>query len=169
MADEVPGPQEFEGPHFPHGWHPYEDYLNVHLSHMRSLLDEGLVLNDELSFVEVEDDGRLIQVNITGRVECTQRVIVQVDKWLKVQPDLSHRPLVRSYLYTYHAWLEFEGADPRWLIRYDNSLVEALHRHTYDPHTGEELAKFPIDLNELPNLDQFIRMAIDLGRMGQEL
>ena len=61
MADKLPSadqPQKTPE-QWPHDWHPYDDYLNVHTRHMENLLNEGVVLRDGLSRNEITVRGQI--------------------------------------------------------------------------------------------------------------
>lgn len=164
MAEPVPGPAGFAGPHFPHDWDPWDNYQTVHLSRMDRLERAGVILRQRISFVVVDDEltGEPTEIHVHGQVEGAGGVRIHIDKRLEVRRRADGRLEVRGRLYAYHAWRGStrEGRD---LLRYDSSPAEPLHRHEFDPATGSELAKTPIDLTELPNLDQFIEMAVALG------
>lgn len=127
---------------------------------MQRLEESGLVLRNRLTFTEVRDGGRPQQVQVRGRIECANDVVVFVDKWLEVRRGRQGRNEVRAFSYSYHAWI---WSSRRQLLRYDSAHgLHALHRHRFDPHTGEEQVT-AVSLKDLPTLDGVIREAVDLA------
>ena len=127
---------------------------------MTILVDEGLVEQDNLNIEEVLDGRRLTSVFIRGYVKCCKGVMIRVDKELAVQRNRSGRLYVKGCDYSYHAWLSATGQE---LLRYDMAHEPpTLHRHMFDPVTGQEQVTY-IELDELPTLDAFIRLAIELA------
>ena len=162
MVDPIPRPDTAGGAVWSHDWHPYEDYLTVHHRYMTNLINEGLVIRDDLTFHETKDrQGRLVQVNIEGRIDCVDGLAIQVDKWVEADSVRN----VRGYSYSYHAWLvETE----RLVIRYDNShQINDLHCHIPNPTSGAE-AIYSVPMDSLPTLDGFIRNAIEMARNAKE-
>lgn len=126
---------------------------------MRQLEDEGITLEDRLSFRSRYDAGaRLTSIRILGRLRCHRDVSVQVDKTLAVR-YVRGVPQVRGIDYAYHAWLAATEQD---ILRYDMAHGEALHCHVFDLATGES-ALLPVPLDMLPSLDGFVRMACRLA------
>ncbi len=165
MADRLFGAQEPEESvrAWTHDWISYEQYQVVHVSHLRRLQDEGLVLRDGLSFYEsVDGSGKLALVTIRGRVACCDDVAIRVDKKLKVRRGQSNRLEVVTNSYQYHAWVRQRLGTPRRdLIRYDNSRAHdsRLHRHVFT-RRGEQVE--PVTLAEMPTLGEFIRQAVKM-------
>ena len=129
---------------------------------MRGLERQGIVLRDGLSFIEVRVGGRLERVRIAGRVECAAGVTVYVRTVLDARTRRDGRAEVRGAFCAWHAWRE-AGGRTRSLLRYDSSPFEALHRHVFDPATGADIGKVPVRREDMPDLDQAIRLAADLG------
>ncbi len=130
---------------------------------MRALEREGLVISDGLTFHEVRFGRRkiLVQVNIRGHIQCTDDLLIDVDKWLEVD----QRRNVRGVSYSYHAWLV---AADRQVLRYDMSHgIDELHCHLFDMRSGQETAVIPVSLDRLPSLDAFIRIAVKMVRDAQ--
>ena len=130
---------------------------------MESLEAEGLVYRDNLSFREVRrPTGEIAWVNVRGRIECSDAVLIRVDKWLATASGIRNQLMVRGQWYSYHAWLRRK---PRIdLLRYDNSHGESqLHRHFFD-EAGQEIAVEPVAFDSLPRLDLLIREAVGLVR-----
>jgi hypothetical protein len=124
---------------------------------MTTLVNEGLIEEDTLDIEEVLVNRRLTSVFIHGHVHCSNGVIVRVDKELAVQRNKSGHLYVKGSDYSYHAWLSATGQE---ILRYDMAHASArLHRHLFDPTTGQEQIT-DIELDELPTLDAFIRLAI---------
>ena len=171
MANDEPavgGLPEEPGAPWLHDWYSYDQYRNVHESYMERLAQQGVVLESNLSFIEVSDHTGLSRVNLTGDIICADGVSVSVEKTLMVLKPANRRPLVKGRFYSYHAWLRDEAEGD--LIRYDNADGEDdLHRHDFDPRTGAETARTSIDISELPTLGAFIPQAVELGRRAREL
>jgi len=149
-----------------HDWHPYEDYLNIHARYMRHLFDAGTVVRDHLVFTEIRDAGELRFVHIAGRIECSNGVVIEADKWLAVRRGRSNRHEVKGVSYSYHAWRQ--GVDKE-LLRYDTSHgMDSLHRHAFDRATGDEIEIQPIRLEELPTLAGVIEEAVRLAESPEE-
>jgi hypothetical protein len=129
---------------------------------MESLLSEGLVIQDHLTFNEQRHGGRLLEVHIEGRIDCDCGLCISVDK--RLEADVIGRN-VRSYSYSYHAWITATG---QAVIRYDNAHgLNDLHCHIFDLNTGEgSLHTVPID--KLPTLDSFIRIAVKMVQDAQK-
>ena len=143
-----------------HDWHPYEDYLNVHTRYMTALLAAGTVIRDRLSRLEVQDGGELIAVQLRGRVECTNQLVVFVDKWLDVRRQRRGQYETKGMSYSYHAWVR---GTRRTLLRYDSAHgLDGLHCHRLLP-SGEELVH-SVKLDALPTLTGFIEEAVGLAR-----
>ena len=104
LALSLPLPDEAGGVVWPHDWHPYQDYVDVHHSHLRRLEDEGILLEDGLSFVPAYEQRirRLTSVRIVGRLRCHHDVSIQVDKTLLVR-YVRGVLQVRGVDYSYHA------------------------------------------------------------------
>lgn len=127
---------------------------------MRRLEREGLVLRDELSFVEIAWQGERIQVQLTGWIECCDNVRIFVDKWMEVGVREDGREDVRTYSYSYQACFR----DGRDILRYDSAHgLDDLHRHHIDPVTKREVRE-KVPLDEMPTLDGAIREAITLAQ-----
>jgi len=128
---------------------------------MRGLVNEGVVLHDGLSFVAYFDRGLPARVNLRGRVHCRDGVVLMVDKWLEVRRNARGQDEVRGYSYTYEAW-RLPGENQ--VLRYDSSHgLDNLHRHSFDPVTGDEVEVVTIALDQLPTLDRVIREAAAPG------
>ena len=124
---------------------------------MKQLADEGLVEQDNLRFEEVRGDRRKLEsVFIRGTVNCCNGVKIQVDKELEVSRDASGHLYVRGCDYAYHAWFTATGQE---ILRYDMAHQSQLHVHLIDPTTHQEQIT-DIDIDQLPTLGDFIRIAI---------
>ena len=141
------------------GWFPYQRYVSIHQSSMDSLEAEGLVQRDTLTFREIRTPGgALAAVNLRGRIECCERIVIAVNKWLDTAINDWSQLVVQGRSYSYHAWVR---ARPRRdLLRYDDGHGE-LHRHFFDA-TGVEVGIQPVALDSLPRLDLLIREAVAL-------
>ena len=156
MAPDAPDVGAAPRRRWPRGWHNYDNYRVTHDNHMDALVEEGVVVRDTLTFRENRDAaGRLVEVNLRGRIETANGGVLVVNKWL----DVRHAPRaeVRTHEYAYHA---FVRAAPRRrdLFRYDNCHggLETLHRHAFGPD-GNPTGIEPVAHDELPPLDQIIR------------
>lgn len=142
-------------------WFPYQSYVSVHQSSMASLEAEGLIHRDTLTFREiVTPSGALSAVNLRGRIECCDRVVIAVNKWLDTAINDWGQLVVRGNSYSYHAWVR--GGPRREVLRYDDGHGE-LHRHFFDM-AGIEVAVEPVTLDSLPRLDLIIREAVAIVR-----
>lgn len=160
MVDRLPRPEEVGGAVWPHNWFPYEGYKTVHERYINDAINEGIIIENRLAFNEVRQGRRLIEVNIKGRIECEYGLTIFVDKWLKV--DDTQR--VRGSDYNYHAMLTNPLQD---VIRYDNSHgPNELHCHLFNLENGTETIH-PIQIEDLPTLDRFIRIAFQLVKDAQ--
>ena len=101
-------------------------------------------------------------MHIEGRIDCDCGLCISVDK--RLEADVIGRN-VRSYSYSYHAWITATG---QAVIRYDNAHgLNDLHCHIFDLNTGEgSLHTVPID--KLPTLDSFIRIAVKMVQDAQK-
>lgn len=128
---------------------------------MDRLEREGLVLRNELSFVDIlGSKGERLQVQLTGWIECRDRVRIFVDKWMEVGVRDDGRESVRTYSYSYHGCFR----DGREILRYDSAHGLAdLHRHRIDPASGHEVRE-GVALDALPTLDGVIRETLDLAQ-----
>ena len=131
---------------------------------MERLRREALVFRDFISFRESEDSaGELVAVHILGVVSCSEEVLIRVDKKMLVRRDDQNRYEVRTQFYQYHAMMAGRAGRPRRnLVRFDNAHGEGLHRHAFDA-SGVETAMRFIELEEMPTLDEFIRLAIPMA------
>ena len=128
---------------------------------MNRLIDEGIVETDSLIFDEIFTGRTLTAVIISGRVVCRDGLCVQVNKRLDVRAATGGGYDVKGAHYDYHAWL---SAADQPVLRYDNSHEWlGLHVHVFDPGTGKELTE-QIELENLPTLDRFIRLAIERAK-----
>lgn len=156
MDERLPQPGMAGGAVWPHDWHSYNDYQDVHYSHLRNLEREGILLENLLSIEESTDSGELTAVRIRGELRCRHDVAVSVDKTLDVR-YVAGKPEVKGVLYTYHAWIA--GTDQS-VIRYDMSHHWlGLHCHLFDLKSGGETTFSNLSLDALPSLDEFIRIA----------
>jgi hypothetical protein len=161
MADQLPRPETVGGAVWAHDWHPYQSYLTVHDRYINNLFNEGIIVENYLVFDEIRENGKLIEVNVRGRIECVYGLCISVDKWLEVDQEQN----VRGYSYSYHAWLV--EADQE-VIRYDSAYgLNELHCHLFDPSTKRESIQ-PCPIDRLPTMDAFIRIAVKLVRDAQE-
>lgn len=134
---------------------------------MEALEQAGLVLRNHLAFVHTEDDGLLIEVGLSGIIECAQAVFIKVDKSLEVRKVQSGQLQVKGKDYAYHAYLREPQRD---LMRYCSAHgLDDLHCHNFDLATGDETDQPRIRIAELPTLGEFIPRAVDLGRQAREL
>lgn len=126
---------------------------------MDSLAAEALVFRDTLTFRELrKESGALRWVNLRGRIQCCDGVVIAVNKGLDVALNDRNQIVVRGNAYSYHAWVR--GRPRRHILRYDNSHGEnALHRHFFDV-AGNQIAIEPVSLDSLPRLDLVIREAV---------
>lgn len=138
-----------------HDWYPYHSYIDVHSSYMDRLADEGIVIHDHVSFIEIRQSDSLEFIQVVGRLECADNLVVSVNKLLEVRFSPSRRLEVRGLDYSYHAWTR-NGCD---VLRYDNAHGP-LHRHAFDLRRCVEEGVSAIDLDSLPTLDEFVREAI---------
>lgn len=141
-----------------HDWYSYEKYLSLQDGYLRQLEDEGTIVNNQLTTLEIPNRPNLETVNITGRIVCAQSVLIAVDKWLEARRNEGGHIEVKGYSYTYHAWISGEPA----IVRYDSSHgIDDIHRHYVDPSTGKDYPE-PIPLSDLPTLNEFILEALAL-------
>lgn len=120
---------------------------------MTELMDVGAVLKDNLSRVETRDRGELVTVRIHGSIECSNDLLVVVDKWLDVRRDDRGQHQVKGRRYVYQALIRTTGVT---VLRYDNAHGDdRLHRHVQ----GEK-EPMPISLEELPTLTGFIEESL---------
>jgi len=149
-----------------HDWYPYQNYLDVHYSHMNKLLAEQLVLRDRTSFDEVRGRG-LEQVTLSGRLECARDLLISVRKLLEVRRGVHNRYEVRTVRYSYHGWIR--GTEHN-VTRYDNAHdYLPLHRHCFDLASGHETRVDLLDIEHWPTLDDVIREAVELANKIAEL
>ncbi len=142
---------------------------------MARLLNEGLVLDNHLVFIETVDAaGDLFEVKLEGIIECVDLVFIQVDKRLVTSRNSSGQLQVRTVDYKYHAWLAEASGGTRNLIRYctahgmDGEDREGLHCHVFDLATGQERDVIGVELENLPTLGDFIPLAVDLGQAAKQ-
>ena len=154
MADSIQGTDSLARPNFPHDWLDWDEYYKVHLSYMRTLERKQFVIADTLSFEHIKNEhGDLVLVHVYGLIECSDDVILDVDKWLD-----SDGSAVRGADYAYHAYVVRDNSDRRPVLRYDNAHGP-FHCHIFDLETGDgtetELAR-----DEFPTLDRVIQEAV---------
>lgn len=157
MADLLPDPPTPPGVLWPRDWHSYDQYRVAHDSNMAALAAEGLVLTDAVTFIETRAQGRLVEVNVRGRVTTHHGATVTVNKWLAVDSPFG-RLCVMTREYDYHVRVQSEGIDQD-VFRYDNCHggVETLHRHAFDVQGREVLPQQPIELARMPTLNLIVR------------
>lgn len=131
---------------------------------MEALVAEGLVESDTTEFREAIDArGRLLQVNVRGRVLTTGGAVVIVNKWLEVRADESNRDAVRTSEYDYHAYRVAPAR--RDLFRYDSCHgLSDLHVHRFDTDGVEVGRPSPVALETMPPLNEVVREADALAR-----
>jgi hypothetical protein len=127
---------------------------------MDRLYDEALISRDTLSWMESFNDDALALVQLGGRIEAVDGILVKIKKRMAVRVAPNHQLEVKTEAWEYHAWIR---RTKRYLVRYDNAHGE-LHRHSFDLLTGHE-SQGAIAVEDLPTLDEVIREAIDLRRM----
>ena len=128
---------------------------------MSKLVKAGVVAEDNLSFGEVREDGRLVGARLAGRIRTGSGSILTVRKEFQTRVRAG-RQEVRTKEYAYHAHaLEPHTCD---LFRYDNCHggLETLHRHAFDGN-GEEACREDIAHEEMPWLSQVIEEAHSAG------
>jgi hypothetical protein len=132
-----------------HDWISYEEYRHIHRS---SLEHHPFVIEDLTAFIVVGDALRPDQVELAGEIICARDVRVALRKLLETRVGRNRRLEVRTYGYRYHAYrLDQE------LVRYDNSHNwTGIHRHEFDPRTGEELRVVAVAREEMPTLYEFL-------------
>jgi len=131
---------------------------------MDALIREGMVISDTTEFREAIDArGRLLQVNLRGRVLTSDGAIVIVNKWLDIRTDGSNRDSVLTSEYDYHA---YRFAPPRRdLFRYDSCHgLPDLHVHRFDTDGIEVGGVSSVALDRMPPLNDVIREANALAR-----
>jgi hypothetical protein len=132
---------------------------------MDDLARRGIVDRETLTFVEQRDaSNELRKIQIRGRVQCPDGVVIIVDKWLDVRRGPQRRYEVKGERYSYHAW---RRSSPRLhLFRYDSAHgLDRLHRHEFDLLTGIEVAEpEQVRIENLPTLDLVILEAVALGQ-----
>lgn len=164
MADQLPHLAPTPGGRWPRSWHEYANYRVVHENATEALVREGLVVSDTTEFREaVDPGGRLLQVNVRGRVLTSGGAVVIVNKWLDVQTDDFNRAAVLTSEYDYHA---YRVAPPRRdLFRYDSCHgLPDLHVHRFHTDGIEVERPSPIALERMPPLNEIIREADALAR-----
>src|SRR3972149_3968058 len=122
MAERLSGPSETQrgSRSWRRTWYPYEEYINVHLSHMDDLHARGYVLSDSIEFIERRDDRHALRfVVVRGRIRCSDNVAITVRKILEVRRGRRNRHEVLGVDYSYHAYVR--GRPRRDLFRYDNA------------------------------------------------
>lgn len=125
-------------------------------------MEDGLVLRDRLSFYEVVGNDGLDRVYIRGRLHCRHNVAIKVDKCLAVRRNSRGHDDVKGTDYSYHGW--FQGTKV-WILRYDSAYgIDDLHKHVFDPGTGQELAIEPVSYDELPTLTEFVTNALSIAQ-----
>jgi hypothetical protein len=151
-----------------HDWYPLDSYLSLHHSYMDRLEREGLIEANHLVITSTTGlDGSLIEVGITGLVECVSDITIGVDKFLEVRRLPTGVQQVRGKEYRYHAR---HRKLERNLIRYDTAHgLDDLHVHIYDLVTGEMTSIPRIPKALLPTLGDFIRQAVELGREAEQV
>ena len=165
MAERFSGPSEAQRGQrrWRRDWFPYQEYLNVHYSHMDELYRRGYVLRDSLEFIEQYDQaGELRFVVLRGRLACRNDAAVRVDKVLAVQKGRANRDEVLGVRYSYHAWVR--SRPRRDLFRFDNAHgdVSTLHCHVFD--AGVEVRVVPLTHDDLPRLDLIIESAVEMAQ-----
>jgi hypothetical protein len=119
------------------------------------------VLTDQISLSDDTLAGSPA-LRLTGRVTCSDDVVIEVDTWLDRRRDARGRLEVRGALFFYHAWV---GSTGSWLFRYCTAHgLDDLHVHRYDLDTGEETSQPRIPLQRLPSLADVILEAVDTVR-----
>jgi hypothetical protein len=162
VADLLPDPPTPSGGPWPRKWHRYEGYRLVHDKQHEALRSERVVLRDTVTFYEIRDRrGRLVEVNVKGRIKTRAGAILVVNKWLSVRTQ-KDRVVVRTREYDYHAFMRGPRRD---LFRYDNchGAPDTLHRHRFDVD-GVAREDVPIPVAAMPLLAHVVREADFLAR-----
>lgn len=127
---------------------------------------EGLITSNSVRFLESALHGRLVKVNVRGRVVTANGAEITVNKWLKAQQGEQGRDEVKTSEYDYHAIIRHPDGTTQSIFRYDNCHgdVETLHRHHYDIDGDEDREhEEAIAHDAMPVLDVVIREADDLA------
>jgi len=135
---------------------------------MRALYEEGIVEEDDLSFLLSRDlAGTLVKVKLEGELRCDLGVRIRVLKWMDARTTAAGRTEVLSTFYQYHAWQPARGRTrEQSLIRCDQAHGEP-HRHRFDAE-GRAMACETLTLDTFPRLDAFVREAWDLANAKAE-
>lgn len=119
-----------------HGWTSLENYIHVHESYMRRLMDDGFVIGHDLDTATIP-----AELTLRGRIHCQHGLFLAVRKnyavairngrrWIKTEGCKDHAGL--------------EGREARSIFRYDNAHPypghpDNYHRHRFDPATWQEI------------------------------
>ena len=135
---------------------------------MRALYEEGIVEEDDLTFVLSRDlAGTVVKVKLDGDIRCGVGVRVRVLKWMDVRTGAAGRLEVLSTFYQYHAWQPARGRTrEQSLIRCDQAHGEP-HRHRFDA-SGRAMACEELTIDTFPRLDAFVREAWALANAQAE-
>lgn len=130
---------------------------------MRDLYEEGIVEEDDLSFLLSRDAaGNVVKVKLEGELRCGLGVHIRVLKWMDARAIAGGRMEVVSTFYQYHAWQPARGRTrEQALIRCDQAHGEP-HRHRFDAE-GRAMGCEPLTMETFPRLDAFVREAWELA------
>ncbi len=111
---------------------------------MRELRKRGFVDEDTMRFIP---NPVLRGIHIQGAVPCLGRIVVDVDKFLKILEGQDDDALVQTRMYSYNVFFR-RGHN---ILRYDNQHPHDLypnhhdehHKHEFNWRTGEPLSEIP--------------------------
>ncbi len=126
---------------------------------MKELRDRGFTADDNSRFIP---DHALRKFHVRGEVPCLGRIVIDVDKFLKILEGEDDDALVQTWTYSYNVYFR-RGHN---ILRYDNQHPHRLypghhdehHKHEFDWRTGETLSEIPkwIGADDWPTLGAVI-------------
>lgn len=135
-----------------HGPNRLANYLEVHQSWMRALLDEGFVVEDQCDFTFLPS-----LILLQGTIICLDGLTIDVEKEIAVLAGRGMTAEVQTRKFRYHAWIR--GVHN--VLRYESAHAHRPypHKHVYDTFgTGLELDVIQLSAEgSVPTLGEVLR------------
>lgn len=141
-----------------HDWNSWDQYLAVHDSYIRSFMNAGFLLIDELTLTP-----STASAYWKGALYCQCDLRIEVTKHQEIKRRARGVPMVRTVEYSYHVRRVIDGETTN-LFRYDNvhkheGHADHHHLHRYDSDGTDIKPTWHIGEANWPTLSDVIEKA----------